>query len=58
MSMSYELPAPRGPMHDVLIQGGYVLGFSVQAIVSVVVAVVRRQRDHADELGRGGLRGG
>ncbi|WP_197514739.1 hypothetical protein [Mycobacterium sp. 852013-50091_SCH5140682] len=47
--MSFELPAAKGPMHDVLVQGGYVLGFSVQAIVSVVVAVLRR-RLVADEV--------
>lgn len=41
--MTYELPASKGPVRDVLVQGGYVLGFSVQALVSVVTAVVRRR---------------
>lgn len=41
--MTYELPAPKGPLRDVLTQGGYVLAFSVQALVGVATAIVRRR---------------
>jgi len=41
--MTYELPATKGPVRDVMVQAGYVLGFSVQAIVATAVAVVRRR---------------
>ncbi|MGV0836551.1 MlaE family ABC transporter permease [Mycolicibacterium thermoresistibile] len=41
--MTYALPASKGPVRDVLVQGGYVLGFAVQAIVAVFTALVRRR---------------
>ncbi|MGV0654128.1 ABC transporter permease [Mycolicibacterium thermoresistibile] len=41
--MTYALPASKGPVRDVLVQGGYVLGFAVQAIVAVCTALVRRR---------------
>lgn len=41
--MTYELPAPRGPMRDLMTQAGYIIGFSVQALVSVAVAATRRR---------------
>ena len=41
--MTYELPAPRGPIRDLMMQAGYIVGFSVQALVSVVLATVKRR---------------
>ena len=38
--MTYELPASRGPLRDLMVQAGYILGFSVQALVGAVVAIV------------------
>lgn len=39
--MTYELPPAKGPVQDVALQGGYLIGFSVQAMVSMVRAVLR-----------------
>ncbi|RVW08503.1 ABC transporter permease [Prescottella agglutinans] len=39
--MSYELPTGKGPVQDVALQGGYLIGFSVQALVALVRSVVR-----------------
>ncbi len=41
--MTYELPVSRGPMRDLMVQGGYVIGSSVQVLVSVGVAIARRR---------------
>lgn len=41
--MAYELPQPKGPLRDLMVQGGYVIGFSVQALVGVVTAVLGRR---------------
>ena len=41
--MTYELPASRGPLRDLMVQAGYILGFSVQALVGTVVATLTRR---------------
>lgn len=47
--MTYELPVTKGPVRDLMVQAGYILGFSVQALLNVGTAVVRR-RLAVDEL--------
>lgn len=39
--MTYELPPAKGPVQDVALQGGYLIGFSVQAMVSLARALLR-----------------
>ncbi|BDB40459.1 MULTISPECIES: MlaE family ABC transporter permease [Mycobacterium] len=41
--MTYELPSPKGPLRDVMSQGGYIIGFAVEAFVGVVAAMLRRR---------------
>ncbi|WP_305093598.1 ABC transporter permease [Prescottella sp. R16] len=38
--MTFELPAAKGPLRDVALQGGYLIGFSVQALAALARAVV------------------
>ena len=41
--MTYELPAAKGPVRDVALQGGYLIGFSVQALFGLFTAILRRR---------------
>lgn len=39
--MAFELPASKGPVRDLAVEAGHTLGFALQAIGSVVVAILR-----------------
>lgn len=41
--MTYELPTAKGPARDVATQGGYLIGFSVQALVALLRALLHRR---------------
>lgn len=41
--MTYELPESKGPGRDVAIQSGYLIGFSVQAIVGLARSILGRR---------------
>lgn len=41
--MTYELPVAKGPVRDVAQQGGYLIGFSVEAIIGLVRVLLARR---------------
>lgn len=50
--MTYELPTAKGPVQEVALQGGYLIGFSVQAFVTLVRATLRGRLSLQETVGQ------